>query len=159
MMLWQLFEKMQQFEPSGYSGYFELVREDYKLRLINADALLDAVREDMKDAGFYRPIYEGFVKKIDESPTADAAPVLHSNWVGALRDALEKQPKWISVKERLPEKAGRYLVCAVNRYGGDRQITAAYYQFGARFHLVDLYEVTHWMPLPEPPKEDNHENA
>lgn len=79
---------------------------------------------------------------------------------GALRDSLEKQPKWISAEERLPEsedeKADCYLVT-----DGDF-IWMAYYackewQFAQCTdspYVIDWTDITHWMPLPEPPKED-----
>ena len=61
--------------------------------------------------------------------------------------------EWISVDERLPEHSQKVLVC------DDRQnmVTAMYVTFDnggfdwcTSVRLV--YEVTHWMPLPEPPK-------
>jgi hypothetical protein len=59
---------------------------------------------------------------------------------------------WISVTERLPEKG--YYVLAYE----DGDIMMASYNDG-NWVLRDLYEIiddlkpTHWMPLPEPPKE------
>lgn len=69
---------------------------------------------------------------------------------------LEAQaPRWISVKERLPEKKQRVMVYTVQgtyRIGvfsfvGDK---------GAVWFKCDksCITVTHWMPLPEPPKEE-----
>lgn len=49
--------------------------------------------------------------------------------------------EWIGVKDRLPEKDGWHLVFAPG-YWGNRRI----YGIGGM--------VTHWMPLPEPPKEE-----
>ncbi len=50
---------------------------------------------------------------------------------------------WISVKERLPEEEGEYLVW---REGYGRDIH--YYSEG-RSDFMDT--VTHWQPLPPPP--------
>ncbi len=56
---------------------------------------------------------------------------------------------WISVKDRLPEE-GYYLVFIKNP-GPFKYIYVAYY-YGDNEWNVDG-EVTHWKPLPEPPKE------
>ena len=68
--------------------------------------------------------------------------------------------EWISVKDRLPEE-GEYVLCVLKgfNYGGKIQV--------CKFVLADKFKdkpyfehfrngfpsVTHWMPLPEPPKE------
>lgn len=86
-----------------------------------------------------------------------------ADYYGALRtvddaiDMLKAQPKWISVEEKLPDKDGRYLVCD----GGD-VLEAQFYLTGQLrrpewsttdcYESEDLYHVTHWMPLPEPPE-------
>ena len=60
--------------------------------------------------------------------------------------------EWISVKDRLPEKEGRYLI-----YDGDR-VDAADYIYNSGPIWLDTaegyynYKPTHWMPLPEPPR-------
>ena len=76
----------------------------------------------------------------------------------AVRRAIEKteqNQKWIPVSERLPEENERVL-------GTKKGASAAFVFYGKRNNgnWVDLewscyrYGVTHWMPLPEPPKED-----
>ncbi|MGS4773250.1 DUF551 domain-containing protein [Klebsiella pneumoniae subsp. pneumoniae] len=56
--------------------------------------------------------------------------------------------KWIPVSERMPENDGAYL-CWDNRY-----VTTYAFIFGAwqTNHFV-AKNITHWMPLPNPPKE------
>lgn len=82
--------------------------------------------------------------------------------------------EWISVKDRLPDKNGKYL-CCVEGYGNYRYIAA--YSFALNLEEIDKYDfynqqrcgwcgldseygyyehesVTHWMQLPELPKEE-----
>ena len=69
----------------------------------------------------------------------------------------EKVPQWISVKERLPiDRLKKYLV-AFRDAGGSIVDMARY--FPSDGWTCDNWDVpqnliTHWMPLPEPPKED-----
>ena len=69
----------------------------------------------------------------------------------------EKLPKWISVKERLPiDRLKKYLV-AFRDAGGSIVDMARY--FPSDGWTCDNWDVpqnliTHWMPLPEPPKEN-----
>ena len=77
--------------------------------------------------------------------------------------------KWISVDDRLPDETGRYLAVkkriAPDCLGGNRTdivILRFFVDKGFRMptHIPDWIneeineEVTHWMPLPEPPKGD-----
>ena len=73
-----------------------------------------------------------------------------------IRDALAyiehleaKQLRWISVKERLPRCGERVLVT------NDGSVWEAYLSIShkwVRQEFVWAAKVTHWMPLPEPPK-------
>lgn len=63
---------------------------------------------------------------------------------------LVETEKWIPVTERLPEGEGLYLVAVKNDHERRYSKTAWYHGHGNWF----LHQtVTHWMPLPEPPKE------
>ena len=67
---------------------------------------------------------------------------------------------WISVEDSLPEVPDCYLVFRRNFYGMScGQITVCYWDgnnWFDNYHACsgqELYEsVSHWMPLPEPPK-------
>ena len=66
--------------------------------------------------------------------------------------------EWISVKERLPDRRKRLLVC-VEEYFGRRVEIAKRCRISVDGHVFveqygREYEVTHWMLLPEPPKEE-----
>ena len=55
--------------------------------------------------------------------------------------------EWISVKDRLPNIDEQCLLCIENRITKYRWVAIGY------FHTNYDEYVTHWMPLPEPPKE------
>lgn len=84
------------------------------------------------------------------------------NDISALIQQLEAaQPKWISVEERLPEQ-GKTVNLLWKRASGKCEVVCGYrclgFNTGIAFHIFDynIYgwsDVTHWMPLPEPPKE------
>lgn len=67
-------------------------------------------------------------------------------------EELERNQKWISVTERLPEKDVK--VIALGNHGG---VYVATYYGGRYWHKLNarnhMCQPTHWMPLPEPPQE------
>lgn len=62
----------------------------------------------------------------------------------------ESVPRWISVKERLPEEDVVVILTDHIDVG-----TGWFNGKGWRtpFSDIDEYRITHWMPLPEPPRE------
>lgn len=63
--------------------------------------------------------------------------------------------EWVPVTERLPEDSGYYLVVHQNKYNGSISIAFEMYikcKIGEWWENDYAYDVTHWMPLPEPPK-------
>lgn len=63
-------------------------------------------------------------------------------------------PRWVSVDERMPEDNDDVLIVCRSKYGL-YNIDIGYYNGEQIVRLVGREEVTHWMPLPEPPKEDS----
>ena len=61
-----------------------------------------------------------------------------------------EKPRWIPATERLPEEDGCYLVAVKNDHQR-RYSKTAWFSHSSWFARQD---VTHWMPLPQPPKED-----
>ena len=64
--------------------------------------------------------------------------------------------EWIPVTDRLPEDGGYYLVVHRNKYNGSISIAFEMYikcKIGEWWENDYAYDVTHWMPLPEMPKE------
>ena len=69
----------------------------------------------------------------------------------------ESKPRWIPVTERLPEWGHYFVFVKAGEYDNISWTQVAYFD-GKKFHGVDATAtavVTHWMPLPEPPKEEN----
>lgn len=60
-----------------------------------------------------------------------------------------EKPQWISVEERLPAVHQRVLVYCQSKTI-ERHITACMYMGG--YFSRKVRNVTHWMPLPEPPE-------
>lgn len=70
---------------------------------------------------------------------------------------LLKEREWISAKDRLPKYEQDVLVYLIN--GEETRIVPCNYANGVWYdcimNCVAVPEhITHWMPLPEPPKED-----
>lgn len=59
--------------------------------------------------------------------------------------------EWISVEDRLPEKSGEYLTYC-GEYDGTSILNFEVMKTKGKWK-TKWKEVTHWMPLPEPPKE------
>lgn len=82
-------------------------------------------------------------------------------------------PEWISVKDRLPDKNGRYLCCKesvcggeyidicsfaknlykVDKYDFKGMKRMGWYTYDSEWGYGEMCGVTHWMPLPDLPKE------
>ena len=65
--------------------------------------------------------------------------------------------EWISVKNKVPEDSGRYLVVTRNKHDGSTSIAITAYikcKIGEWWSNDYVYIVTHWMPLPKMPKKE-----
>ena len=125
---------------------FVIVEKEKKVLTMTEYIEREAISEEIRKYYYKNPpnfsYGEGFDRGLDraqrailDAPSADVAPV----------------QKWISVKDRLPEEEGLYLVAVVNDHERRYSKTAWYHGHGNWF----LHQkVTHWMPLPEPPKEE-----
>ena len=109
-------------------------------RMIDADALKEIIGE------------------CPENWTDSPEEIAEFNMWHRIMDDIDSTPTvgdWISVEDRLPEKNGVDLA-----YYDRTCVSSVYYEKGrAQSEWTDDYEgycdfdVTHWMPLPEPPKE------
>lgn len=111
---------------------------------ISKEAALNLIEHNDKVCHYADERYENVVyattqmicKAVAEMPAADFQPV-----------------KWISCKERMPEDNDRVLILAKNEsvYIAKHRVFG---HFVVSFeYWLDDTEVTHWMPLPEPPKD------
>ena len=87
----------------------------------------EAVREFIKSYRHSTDVAFDMEKRLDEIPAASP---------------------WHRVEDELPEKEGDYLVWTM-LYGGH-----AYTDYYTPKYGWDEYKVIAWMPLPEPPKEE-----
>lgn len=74
--------------------------------------------------------------------------------VKLVRSALREQPHWISVEERLPEDDGHVLIYSLGGGVAEGIYSKIYKKWVQYRWSVFEPEVTHWMPLPMPPKEE-----
>ena len=113
-----------------------------KLKLIE---ILDGIQRDGND---FRDVEIYGMRIPDTVSNEDVADHLIANGVTV--------KQWIPVTERLPEKEGSYLVCSktgkvyTSHYYTEKKCSGGYIRKPAWSHP----NITHWMPLPEPPKEE-----
>lgn len=90
----------------------------------------------------------------------------------ALREKVAGVPeqKWIPVEEKLPEKHGGVYLCLIKFPEANMAFPhcLTWYAYGDNGYVngphfsdegLDGMKVTHWMPLPEPPKEGVYGNT
>ena len=72
----------------------------------------------------------------------------------------ESKPRWIPVTERLPETPGEYMVayhpCYWDRVHDEIKVGLDSFRGKTSWAKKKYQRVTHWMPLPEPPKEESN---
>ena len=84
----------------------------------------------------------------------------NKNWEKAMKTALDFIPQWIPVTERLPEEWKSVLTYQPYKNDREKPLIRISWYIGAgiwreceQANTLEL-PVTHWMPLPEPPKEE-----
>lgn len=100
---------------------------------IEREALLEDIQAAVENEGMGGMVAGALKRYVKRVPAADVAPV----------------QKWISVKDRLPEPKEN-AIC-INRHGD--MMIGTYTEWGWMFPCY-FEGPTHWMPLPEPPKEE-----
>lgn len=94
--------------------------------------------------------YAGFRGEEAVKKAVDDACILA---VAALRE--QEQRRWIPVTERLPDSDGFYIVVMNGDIWGEPDVwsSTACGFYNGKWDEDDA-TISHWMPLPEPPKED-----
>ena len=71
----------------------------------------------------------------------------------------ERQGEWISVEDRLPDEDGEYLTYdGIIYYLLDFNASLGLWNVSTDISTA-IRDVTHWMPLPQPPKMKGAENG
>lgn len=102
--------------------------------------------------------YANGICSVDGKPCEEISNCEYRRIANRLYNADCRKQEWISVEERLPGVSGRYI-CAVKDKNGHTWTVAADYSlemktwFGLMFGEIKN-TVTHWMPLPDPPKKE-----
>ena len=109
-------------------------------------------------------MYEDLVKRMREESeierwlqphSANETPKLLDDAANAIEEL--SNPKWIPVTEALPELDKRVFVIGLFGFCGIYSLIQVHDttcwedEYG---YYQDFEDVTHWMPLPEPPKEE-----
>lgn len=92
--------------------------------------------------------------EIGDSTVEDMADHLIANGVTFATDTNEGG-KWISVEDRLPEPG--VIVLVYSKLGYTYFSHRLYYHLEGRPFAIEYsggWEITHWMPMPLPPKEE-----
>ena len=102
--------------------------------------------------------------------TYQAYSQLH-DLISFLSDSLKEQPKWISVKDGLPKKNGKYIVFSespicksmlfanfaknlqkIDKNAFYEMKCPGWYEYDSDWGYYELNYITHWMPQPNPPE-------
>ena len=139
-------------------------KNGYESGLDKMQSIIDAVyHQQMTDIenGICKAVLDVGINVDKERLTRaieDARSFYAEGYKRGKKDALKEQEEcaknahWISVKEWLPETHGCFLT-----FGPQRKWETLYYNDEEDVWEDDAdwdIEVTHWMPLPEPPKEE-----
>lgn len=131
-------------------------------------ALRDCTNPDKccEDCDFFNKCYKSTEHFLIEEQAADAIEDLEkclaitlleyqkaNNKLLMTEEYVKQKNRWIPVTEQLPEHSGDYLVYSVG--GNWKQLSTIEIAFwnDKNFIVQSFFAVTHWMPLPELPKE------
>lgn len=101
-----------------------------------------------------------------EDTNVDMPKKMAADAIAYIKQLEAAQPRWISVIDEKPAPETRVLASAINNDGHSIVVITKYRRYGLGLtgwiepwkYFSDDFKITHWMPLPEAPKEDvSHE--
>ena len=132
---------------------------------LEEEALFWGTIEDV-DGGRWVPVVEAVLLEliekaksaVDANEAVHTADFLLANGVTVAKDT-DVPSKWISIKDGLPgEKCLAYSSeCMEMMIGYVSGCLASWTGYRCEDENETMFNVTHWIPLPEPPKEVKHE--
>ena len=126
----------------------------YKSPINLYETAMETIIEQRENAIFAK-VQDAFDVQVDKAELIRALQYdLDQYYKGYADGKADAAQKWIPVSERLPEKRETVLVCDARE-----NYMNAWEYLGRDEWLWDssiwrTEAITHWMPLPEPPKED-----
>lgn len=119
------------------------------MNLIDRDSLLEKIQFRIEPQGVVGATVRDMVEKTREIILDE--PVVKDINV----------PSWIPVTERLPDNTEKVLALSKSSFGSNylswliryNPEKGAFYDYDSEWGDIKIHNVTHWMPLPEPPKE------
>ena len=117
------------------------------------ETLVTALRKvDEYDSGYAKLMY-------DAADTIEEITRENESLAKSVNEASEiLRRRWIPVTERLPETPGEYMVayhpCYWDRVHDEIKVGLDSFRGKTSWAKKKYQSVTHWMPLPEPPKEE-----
>jgi len=79
--------------------------------------------------------------------------LLNGKIVQSENERLKAEREWISVEDRLPEVFEHVLIYTINGRITTANITSYHHWNTDQPEPLSMRQVTHWMPLPKPPKQ------
>lgn len=116
----------------------------------------------VRSCGADCPLYDKCKKNYDYLLTYDDAQL--DECLKIIAPELVEEPKpaatpqWISVDDKLPDRFKPVIVCREDT-NGKLMVEPGFLEFNGRWLTNSglTKKVTRWIPLPEPPEEDKHE--
>lgn len=118
------------------------------------ESAMQTIMEQRENAIFAK-VQDAFDVQVDKAELIRALQYDRGQYEKGYQDAKQEQ-RWIPVERRLPEADKNVLVCTI--HGSFKVARCNFYKNGTEASWATndgLGEraITHWMPLPEPPKE------
>lgn len=113
--------------------------------LISRHAAIDAIVNTVSEIGLH-----------DNSEVARYGATFRQHEIIDIIEGIpsaQPEPRWIPVKELLPEKDGMYFVSISQSSGMEKRIYTDFYSHFGIWQIFGKF-VTAWMPLPEPYREE-----